>query len=107
MISRPFYIWGLDISAQVEVINVLGVRNQITPHSTFIPISEINKEDFDDYIPLTSWYYGPPADVNHDGLITPQEEYNAYVEAIRATDDWVNAYSEPRRARIGVLIKFD
>lgn len=107
MILKPFHIWGSDISAQVEVINVLGVRNQIAPHSTFVPISEINKEDFDDYIPCTSWYYGPPADVNHDGLITPQEEYSAYVDAIRATDDWVNAYSEPRRARIGIMINFN
>jgi outer membrane cobalamin receptor len=105
MISRPFQISNFSICVQAEIINVLGIRNQIAQHAMFIKIPD--KKDFDDYIPLTSWYYGPPADVNHDGLITPQEEYNAYVAAVRATDDWVNAYSEPRRARIGVIIKFN
>lgn len=105
MISKQLQIGNLNLCVQAEIINVLGIRNQIAQHAMFTALPK--KEDFDDYIPWTLWCYGPPADVNHDGLITPQEEYNAYVDAIRATDDWVNAYSEPRRARFGVIIKFD
>jgi len=66
-------------------------------------------EDFEHgppYIDLHSGYYGPPADLNHDGLITPEEEYLAYREFVKSTDDWVKAYTAPRRARIGISLSF-
>ncbi len=106
VVSKSIKIAGVSFSAAVEVINALDIRNEISLHSTFISILSINPEDFTDYYSLTSRYYHPAADHNHDGLVTPYEEYTAYVDLVKATDDWVASYSSPRRARIGVMVNF-
>jgi hypothetical protein len=66
-------------------------------------------EDFEHappYIDLNNNYYHSAADLNHDGLITPHEEFLSFRGLIEATDDWVSAYTAPRRARIGLSISF-
>lgn len=88
----------------MEIINLLDVRDQIALHGTYIPLENIKKEDFTGYMSITQGYYHPAADLNHDGLITPYEEYTAYRELIKATDEWVNAYTAPRRARLGISV---
>jgi outer membrane receptor protein involved in Fe transport len=106
VIVKPLRIGKISVIANLEIVNVLDVRNEITFHSMFIPLSSVHPENFHDYYTLTMAYYHPAADFNHDGLITPEEEYTAYVALVKATDDWVNAYTAPRRARIGVSVNF-
>ncbi len=107
VISRSFKIGKISLNTNLEIINVLDARYEIAQHSTFQSLESIRKEEFDDYIPITNYYYNPAADFNHDGLITPPEEFEAYRAAVVATDDWVNANSAPRRARIGITMRFE
>jgi hypothetical protein len=67
-------------------------------------VENIHAEDFKDYISITNPYYSPAADFNHDGIITPYETFHSFRNLIIATDDWVAAYTAPRRARIGIAI---
>lgn len=106
VVSRSFRIGKISVKTNLEIINALDARYEIVPHGTFQSLESVRKEDFDYYIPMTNYYYSPAADFNHDGLITPPEEYSAYRASVAATDDWVNANSAPRRARIGITINF-
>ena len=94
------------MNADFEIINLLDQRYEISPHFPVIPLEDIKKENFTYYIAISSSHYHPAADFNHDGLIVPQEAYSAYRDLVQATDDWVNAYTAPRRARLGVEISF-
>jgi len=106
VVTKGMSIGKLAFNLNIELINALDERYQIAPHRTNVPIENIHPWEFKDYYPLFSNYYHPAADFNHDGLITPQEEYTAFVAMMLATDDWVPAYSSPRRARIGLTINF-
>jgi hypothetical protein len=106
VISKSFKLGSVKFKANIEVINLLDERYEIASHYPMIPLEQIKMWEFTDFIALDNSYYHPAADFNHDGLITPYEEYTAFRELIKATDDWVNAYSAPRRARIGVAIQF-
>ncbi|OPX18611.1 hypothetical protein BXT86_00325 [candidate division WOR-3 bacterium 4484_100] len=108
-ISRAFKIHQTTINFYLEVINLLDERYEIAPHYPIIALEDINMKDFEHpppYIDImeNSAYYNPAGDRNHDGLITPYEEYLAMHEFARDSDDWVNAYTAPRRARIGINI---
>jgi len=109
VLSKTLKIGIFSVNANLEVINLLNVRYEVNPHFPLVPLETIEKEDFDHpppYTDLRSSYYAPSADLNHDGMLTPFEEYEAYRELIKATDDWVNAYTAPRRARLGVSVAF-
>ncbi len=113
VLARSFKIGKISLSANLEIINLLDSRYEIAPHYPLIPLEEINKEEFTSYVAIVdsegaaSLYYSPAADQNHDGLITPAESYIAFRELIKATDDWVNAYTAPRRARAGITVMFN
>jgi outer membrane cobalamin receptor len=106
VISKSLKINSLVVNANFEIINILDARYEIAQHGMFQSLEDIKKEEFNDYIPMTNYYYSPAADFDHDGLITPPEEFNAYRASVVATDDWVNANSAPRRARLGISINF-
>lgn len=109
VISKSFTLGKFKLSANFEIINVLDARYQISPHYPLIPLEDISQADFDHpapFIDLTRPYYNPAADIDHDGMVTPSEEYTAFYELIKASDDWVNANSAPRRGRIGVTLSF-
>lgn len=109
VLSKSLKIGKFALNVDFEVMNILFERYEISPHYTIIPLDEIKMEYFDHpppYIDLPNGYYAPPADLNHDGIITPQEEYQSYRDLIEATDDWVNAYTSPRRARLGVTLSY-
>lgn len=88
-----------------EIINVLDIRYEIAPHMPAGSIDSIVPDDFQNYTELSHRNYTPAADLNHDGVITPREEYVAYRGLLLETDDWVNAYTAPRRARIGIMVR--
>jgi len=106
VVTKGLSIGKIDLNLNIELINALDERYQIAPHRPNYPLEKIYPWEFDDYYPIFSDYYHPAADFNHDGVITPQEEYTAYVDMMLATDDWVPAYSSPRRARIGCTVNF-
>ena len=106
VLQKNIFIGRLSANINFEIINILDARYEIAQHSMFQTLDNIRKEDFNDYLPMTNYYYSPAADFNHDGLITPPEEYLAYRASVIATDDWVNANSAPRRARLGITIHF-
>jgi outer membrane receptor protein involved in Fe transport len=106
LISKKLRIGPFTLNADVEVINLLDVRYKVLAHFPIIPLGSIKAYNFTSYISFHSSHYSPAADFNHDGLITPREEYTAYVELVKETDDWVNAYTSPRRARIGISVNF-
>jgi outer membrane cobalamin receptor len=110
VISKTFKIGNFAFSADFEVINVLGERYFVNPHFPVVPIESIKKDDFDHgppFLDIHNPYYAPGADLDHDGMIVPYEEYLGFKGLIESTDDWVNAYTAPRRARLGVQLKFN
>jgi hypothetical protein len=95
------------MTGSMEITNVFNNRYQISTHQTWIPLSNIRHSDFHDYYPVTSPYYHPAADLNHDGEISPIEEFTAYRALVIETDDWIDAISAPRRIRIGVSLSWN
>ena len=88
----------------LEVTNLLNQQYEITPHYPLI--DDVHLSDFDDFISIASNYYSPPADANHDGVITPLEDYESYVAIRETTDDYAHSHSPPRRVRIGITMNY-
>jgi outer membrane receptor protein involved in Fe transport len=106
VLSKAFKLGSVALSVNFEILNVLDERYEVAYHGTMFPLETIKPWDFNDYLPFTNNYYHPAVDLNHDGLVVPIEEYLAFRGLIQATDDWVNAYSAPRRARLAIGISF-
>jgi outer membrane receptor protein involved in Fe transport len=104
VISKSLTVGTVSLTVDLEIIDLLDARYEVAQHYPLL--GTINPDDFNSYISLTSSYYSPAADINHDGLITPYEEYKAYYLLNEASDDWVNAFTSPRRARIGISVCF-
>lgn len=107
LINKDLRIGNLSITGSMEITNVFNNRYQISTHQTWIPLSNIRHSDFHDYYPFTAPYYHPAADLNHDGVITPTEEFTAYRALVIETDDWIGSISAPRRIRIGVSLSWN
>jgi outer membrane receptor protein involved in Fe transport len=104
VVSKMFRLGVFSLAIDFEIINLLDARYEVGQHYPLL--GDIDVSDFNNYISITSAYYSPAADENHDGLITPYEEYTAYRLMNEASDDWINAFTSPRRARIGVTVHF-
>jgi outer membrane receptor protein involved in Fe transport len=104
LLSKTFKLAGAALSLDLEIINLLNHQYEITTH--YPQIREPHLSDFDDYITFYSDYYNPAADANHDGMISPYEDYWSYVAIREATDDIIYATSAPRRVRIGVSLNY-
>jgi hypothetical protein len=108
---KSFWIGKVSFNINLEVINLLGERYQIRTHGPLIDYKNIDYRDFfrqyyNRIYDVTHRYYSPSADKNHDGMVTAKEQYEAFLGLVAESDDWVNAYSAPRRARLGVSIAF-
>ncbi|UCG91472.1 MAG: TonB-dependent receptor [candidate division WOR-3 bacterium] len=106
VISKSLKLGRFSFTISAEILNLLDHRYEIAPHFPATPYENIDPGDFTTYISLHSNYYSPGSDLNHDGLITPYERYTSFLALITASDDWISAYTAPRRARIGVTINF-
>jgi outer membrane cobalamin receptor len=104
VLSKLFRIGHLALSLDLEIINLLNHQYEITPH--YPQIRQVHLSDFDDFISIASDYYSPPADANHDGVVTPLEDYESYVAIREATDDYVHSQSAPRRVRFGITMNY-
>jgi outer membrane receptor protein involved in Fe transport len=106
VLSRGFKKGRFTINANLELINLLDLRYQLKPVITMIPLDDVRIEDFKDYISLIQGLYHPAADFNHDGFISPREYYIATRKLLSENSNYIEAYSSPRRARIGLTINF-
>jgi outer membrane receptor protein involved in Fe transport len=111
VLAKAFQIGSVSFSVNMEVINVLGERFQIRTHGPLISWDSIRYIDFvrqyyHGAYDIMSKKYSPAADRNHDGLVTAREQYDAFIGLVAESDDYVNAYSAPRRARLGLSIAF-
>jgi outer membrane receptor protein involved in Fe transport len=104
VMSKTFRIGRGTLNLDFEVINLLNHQYEISPHYPLI--RDVHLSDFDDFISFESNYYSPAADANHDGVISPPENYESYVAIREATDDIAYATSPPRRARIGFSFNY-
>ncbi len=108
VLSKPISIRRLQIALNFEIINLLDIRNEINAHFPLVPLESIKLTDFEQtsYVALDRSYYSPQTDLNHDGLLVPYEQYRAFYDMMKESDDWVNAYTAPRRARVGISMTF-
>jgi outer membrane cobalamin receptor len=107
VVSKAVKVRGLSFNVSVELLNLLDERYQIADIYPAIPEEDIKPWDFDgNFLPIGNPYYQPAADHNHDGLVVPQEYYESFLAINRASEDWVSAYSAPRRARVSVTFNF-
>lgn len=106
VISKTIRIGKTAFSANLEIINLLDTRYEIAQHYPAYDPDQIKPWDFNNYYNCQNPWYHPAVDLNHDGLVTPYEEYTAYRMLNLATDDWVVANSAPRRARISLAFNF-
>ncbi len=104
VLSKSFRLANVTFNASVEILNLLDERYLVAPHGPLI--HDVPIWEFHDFYTFENPYYRPAADANHDGLITPAEEYAAYQGVYEVTDDWVNAFSSPRRARVAIGVSF-
>ncbi len=101
-LSKAFTIGRTNGSIYAEVINVFGWQYQISLLGMIVPLSWVRESDFNYTIPISSPYYHPAADFNHDGMISPYENYRAYVDLVKATDESSRNFTPPRRIRVGI-----
>ncbi len=111
VLSKTFEIGRIALNVNLEVINVLGDRFQIRTHGPLISWRDIHyieffRQYYQRIYDTDDEYYTPAADRNHDGLITAKEQYEAFIGLAAESDDYANAYSAPRRARLGISIAF-
>ncbi|MCK4249849.1 TonB-dependent receptor [candidate division WOR-3 bacterium] len=84
-----------------QVIKVYSTTGKPDEHGDTEPlISQFH------YVPMTSMYYSPQADSDHDGLITPGEMKNAYMTALNDYYSDPTNYNSGFRMRLGIGIEF-
>jgi hypothetical protein len=108
IVTAPIRIGRFTVSALAEILNVLDIRYQKTPFSSIYMYRPPLASELDDYMTLDAPYYHPAVDFNHDGIITPREEYTAHQDMWKFynTQAWINVNSAPRRARVGITLNF-
>jgi hypothetical protein len=84
-----------------QVIKIYPTTGKPDDHGD--PVPSLDQFDF---IPMTSSYYSPQADYDHNGLITPPEFQSAYMTAINDYYLDPTYYSTGFRMKLGIGIEF-
>ena len=105
VISKTLKIKGMSLGINIEIINIL---DKIYQTGVYNPVDVPPRTEFNDFIDLTSPYYHPACDLNHDGIIIPYEEYTSYRNLADFVNDdiWIATQTSSRRARIGISMHF-
>jgi len=92
----------------LEIINIFNTIYQIKEHRPLMPLELIDISDFEsDTFDFHNWRrYAPGADANHDGLLFPQEQMEAFRAFAADMEDSIDAYSAPRKIRVGLSMVF-
>ena len=116
VVTKGLHFGRVQFDLVAEVLNVLDIRDILyvypssgKPNTDYL---EPNRAD-----PLF-WRTGPNAmrfgdadydprrDFNHDGHLTPDEEFRSTYAYHKASIDWVNNYGPPRRVRFGIEVNW-
>lgn len=110
-ISKGISIMGVKFSIFSQIYNLFNTE-QVTSvyNSTGKPDDDggeasIQIQDFN-FISMTSAYYTPQADYNHDGLNDPPELYEEYIKARRVYYNNPFHWNQGFRARVGIGLRF-
>jgi outer membrane receptor protein involved in Fe transport len=109
-ISKSFNLgrFNFDISLDVtNILNTLTINNVNTV--TGSPSNSgtiITPGQFTGGMVVGDQYYSAARDFNHDGYLTRQEEYTAYVNAYEAIQNPPTNYGPPRKMKLGLNISF-
>ena len=103
-LSKKIPLGQTLVQIYAEILNLFNWKNQISCLGPIVPISWVKLENFQGSITISSSYYHPAADFNHDGIITPIEQYHAYLDLVYATDESPSNYNPLRRIRVGISI---
>ncbi|MGB7054394.1 MAG: hypothetical protein WBE28_03625, partial [bacterium] len=109
-LARRFRIGRANLVLSALILNFFNTRQVIDVYNT-----TGDPDKHGDPLPsvdqfantaISSIYYSPQADYNHDGLITPIEARDAYVSAL--TDLFLDPtnYGSPLRIQCGIGIEF-
>jgi outer membrane receptor protein involved in Fe transport len=108
--SRAFNLGPLTLILDGIVFNLFNTEQILYVYETTGKPDghgdpEPNLDEFG-YLPMTSVYYSPQADYNHDGLISPVEHKRAYIAATKDYYENPMHYNKPFRMRFGISMKF-
>jgi outer membrane receptor protein involved in Fe transport len=84
-----------------QIIEVYPITGKPDDHGDPVP----SLDQFD-YVPITSSYYSPQADYDHDGLITPPEFQFAYATAVNDYYNNPTYYNNGFRMKLGIGVDF-
>jgi len=110
-ITKEISLYGLKFSIFGLFYNLFNTEQIISVYSaTGKPDDDggeasVQLQDFSS-ISMTSAYYTPQADYNHDGLNTPEELYSEYIAARRVYYNNPFHWNPGFRARVGIGLKF-
>ena len=108
-IARRFRIGRTRLVLSALIFNLFN-----TTHVTYVYSTTGDPEEHGDPLPsvepfgftsMTSMFYSPQADFNHDGLITPVEARDAYFGALMDLYNDPTNYAHPFRVRLGIGIE--
>ncbi len=107
VIIKSFRLGNVLLTANLEIINVFNTIYKISEHSPLVSLGLIDTLCFPyEYDFHNKRFYAPPADKNHDGLLTREEQTEAFYAFAADMEDSTNAYTAPRKVRIGLSIAF-
>ncbi|MDH5684065.1 MAG: TonB-dependent receptor [candidate division WOR-3 bacterium] len=109
-LAKNFMIGRTQVGLTCDIFNLLNtltVMNVWTATGSASNSGRIYSEgEFRGGMVIGDQYYNPARDANHDGYLTRNEEFNAFM---RAYDDYQNSptnYGPPRQIRFGLNLSF-
>ncbi len=110
-IYKSISLGRVALTFYVDIYNILNTELITNVHSaTGSPSWDgriITPSQFPSgYIIIVDIFYHPAMDTDHDGYITSNEWYNAYMAARKPLVDNVDNYGNPRIVRLGISIEF-
>jgi outer membrane receptor protein involved in Fe transport len=109
--SKDIRLMGLTFKVFSQIYNLFNTEQIIQVYNTTGEPGDdggetgISVQDFGS-ISLTSAYYTPQADYNHDGLTNPSERYEEYIKARRTYYNNPFHWNPGLKARVGFGLSF-
>ncbi len=110
---KPFKISDrLSVEAFFEVLNLFNIKNVISVYeATGKPDDNgvqntVSVADYPNTYRIGDRGYNPFRDLNGDGVLTPQEQYESYLMALKDYVSDPTNYDSPRVIRMGLQFRF-
>jgi hypothetical protein len=113
-LSKGVHLGPLAVSLVLDITNLFDFQNVEWVYGFTGKANDdgyaaiFSPADWAGNVPITvaSGTYSPCRDLDHNGYITPEEEYNAYKTAYKDFVDNPNNYGAPRQVRLGISVEF-